>query len=363
MKSMEQSMINISKDLIVRLTAAAAKFSWLTGIVLLACTSCSKLAPEQQAATVELPKNTSPKTLELGCTTCYIATTNQANDRVELYDESVTDWNTAAALKWSWWPADWGGFSSAEIAAWSNVSDVKVRNTTHWSGTSQVIVTTSSGGLVAIAGHPNGLRKWAKNVGGNPHSAELLPNGNIAITASDGGWVRVYASSQSGTNGTYAQFNLPDAHGVLWDPINNCLWAIGDNLYALTVGGTAASPTLTEITSRRFTVPGTGHDLSPYYGDTNKLFFSATAGTYIYDKTTKIATQAPGSAFQSSVKAISNQTASGHIVTTIPRSSCPVNTWCTDYVHFYSSTGLWLYDRIKTGAAFYKGRTFNPAYQ
>ncbi|MDR6781546.1 hypothetical protein ABIE26_001966 [Pedobacter africanus] len=298
-----------------------------------------------------------------GCTTCYIATTNQANNRIELYDETVTDWNTAAALKWSWWPADWGGFSSAEIAAWSNVSDVKVRNTTHWSGTSQVIVVASSGGLVAIAGHPNGLRKWAKNVGGNPHAAELLPNGNIAIAASTPGWIRVYASSQGGSNNTYAQVNLPAAHGVLWDPVNNCLWAIGDNLYAFTVGGTAANPTLTEIVSRRYTVPGTGHDLSPFYGDTNKLWFSETSGTWSYNKTTKIATQAPGSAFQSSVKAISNQTASGHIVTTIPRTSCSLNTWCTSYVHFYSNTGLWLYDRIRTGAAFYKGRTFNPAYQ
>jgi hypothetical protein len=324
---------------------------------------CHKPAKEQTNDNDLPQQNTSRKVSTEDCTTCYIATTNQASNRIELYDENVTDWNSADALKWSWWAASWGGFSDTEISAWSNPSDVKVRNTSHWSGTSQVIVVTASGGLAAIAGHPDGLRKWARVVGGNPHSAELLPNGNIAIAASTGGWVRVYASSQGGSNGTYAQFNLPDAHGVLWDPANNCLWVLGDNLYALSVGGTAANPTLSEITTRRFTVPGTGHDLSPYYGDPNKLLFSETSGTWIYNKTTKVATQAPGSIWQSSVKAISNQTASGHILTTIPRSSCSLNSWCTDYVHFYSSTGQWLYDRINSSAAFYKGKTFNPEYQ
>ncbi|MGV3509562.1 MAG: DUF6528 family protein [Sphingobacteriaceae bacterium] len=298
------------------------------------------------------------------CTTCYVAGTNQNGNRIEVYDPAVADWNTAAAKIWSWKPTTTLAYTSTDIAAWSNVSDVKLRDNTLWANVNQVIVATSSGGLITIASYPYGYKKWARNVGGNPHSAELLPNGNIATASSTGGYVRVYASSQSSTNNTYAQFNLPDAHGVLWDPANNLLWALGDNLYALTVGGTAANPTLTEVTSRRKTITGTGHDLSPYYGDSNKLLITASSYVWVYDKTTKVLTNVPGAAFRTAVKAISNQPSTGQLVETKPRTSCTQNTWCTAYVEFYNgTTGALEMTKYVSGAAFYKARIFNSAYQ
>lgn len=323
--------------------------------------NCGKKEPGTPAEIIKPEENIPTST---PCTNCPIVATNQNGQNVEVYDPAVADWNNAAAKVWSWKPTIALGYSSTEIAAWSNVSDAKLRNTTIWPGTNQVIVTTASGGLITIATYPGGVNKWAKNVGGNPHSAELLPNGNIATASSTGGYVRVYASSQGSTAGFFANFNVTDAHGVLWDPANNLLWALGDNLYALTVGGTAAEPTLTEVVSKRKTISGTGHDLSPYYGDTNKLWITSSNDVWIYNKTTGALTNAPGAAYRATVKAASNQPSNGQIVQTKPRTTCSQSTWCTAYVEFYhGTTGALETTKYVSGAAFYKARVFQPAYQ
>ncbi|MGV3509104.1 MAG: DUF6528 family protein [Sphingobacteriaceae bacterium] len=323
---------------------------------------CGKSQPDGPAHAEkedENPPVTTP------CTNCPVVATNQSENTVEVYDPSVADWNTAAAKIWSWKPTVALGYSTAEIGKWSNVSDAKLRNTTIWPGTTQVVLTTASGGLISIVSYPAGENKWAMNVGGNPHSAELLPNGNIATASSTGGYVRIYASSQGSTNNTYAHFNLPDAHGVLWDPANSLLWALGKELLcAFTIGGTDANPTITEVVSRRTAITGIGHDLSPYYGDLNKLWITSSNDVWIYNKATKTLTNAPGAAYREKVKAVSNQPSNDQIVQTKPRSSCSQNTWCTAYVEFYNgTTGKLEMTKYVSGAAFYKARVFQPAYQ
>src|SRR5690606_9154339 len=61
----------------------------------------------------------------------------------------------------------------------------------------QRLIACDSNGLAVIASYPTGQRLWSRRVGGNPHAVELLPDGNIAVASSHGGWVRVYASSVS----------------------------------------------------------------------------------------------------------------------------------------------------------------------
>src|SRR5690606_38391276 len=130
--------------------------------------------------------------------------------------------------------------------AWGLPTEAKVRSHDKWGG--QWMVVTDSKGLAAIVPYPAGDRKqWGLNVGGNPHSAELLPGGNVAVAASTGGWVRVYTSSQGPESNHFAEYGLPSAHAALWDPDLNVLWSAGkEYLVALTVGGTDAEPTLEE---------------------------------------------------------------------------------------------------------------------
>jgi endonuclease/exonuclease/phosphatase family metal-dependent hydrolase len=226
------------------------------------------------------------------------------------------------------------------------------------------------GGLATICTFPGGVKKWAKNVGGYGHGVDILPNGNIAIAAYHGNWVRVYASSQSATNGTYAQFNLNQSRGVLWDPTNNILWAVGQIpggdfvITALTVGGTAASPTLTEVTSRRTTLPGNTKavDFSAYYGDYNKLWLTTDAAVYTYDKTAKTFALTPGDANRTVVNGISNQPY-GQIIETKIDTACAFNGWCTSKIDFYSMDGVWQETKTINNGAISKAKVISPNYQ
>lgn len=319
---------------------------------------------------------------------CWIAVTNQANNLLEAYDPSVTDWNLTNARKWTFEPTTGGGYdATAEIALWDDPTDVKLRNTTAFAGTSQAIATCG-GRLATIAAYPSGNKIWTMGFGDfNPqvslHSAELLPNGNIALASSKRNWVRVYSSSQAQPNhGKFGEFPLGDAHAVLWDPTYQRLWVTGwlpinsENYWdplnqvitALKVEGTAADPKLVEDVDYRTVLPGKyGHDIAPYYYDHNKLWITVNVdnvdnnkGVYLFDKTTQTFTQAPGAANRNFVKGIGNQP-SGEIVEIRPIDH--VTGWTNNTVNFYSVTGSSLYNRTRSTAAFYKSRVFSPDYQ
>lgn len=297
----------------------------------------------------------------------WIAAGDQAARQILAFDPAATDWNGSAAVRWSWQATTAHGFSADEAAATGLLADFKLRDRP--SG-AQSFVVADGRGLAAVVDYPSGTRQWAKVISGNLHSAELLPDGNVALAASDGGWVRVYAASQGPSAGTYAQFDLVQAHATLWDPAIRRLWVIGDDaktgahvLTALVVGGTAAKPTLEEDTARRATLPTAGgHDVYSYAHDANKLWVSTGSAAYLYDKTTKTFS-APAAADRPAVKSLGNQP-SGQIVQTRPDSvktppgGCTDDTWCTDTVEFHSPDAT----RTRSGAAFYKARVWTPYY-
>lgn len=237
--------------------------------------------------------------------------------------------------------------------------DVKRVLTSVWPGCTEVMVTV--GGQLAViatyaSGETRGTKLWSKNcgVGSYPHAAELIPNGNLAVAASHGDWVKVFSTSSSNV----ATYTLPGAHGVVWDNERHRLWVVGDTkLTALIVGGTRSAPTLTEDAALAKTIPGNGHDLSRFEGDDNKLWVTNSGHVYIYDKTTKALVNAPGAAHRAAVKAVSNNNASSGymIVESKPNeSACTLNTWCTPTVDFYNAAGTLLGTRTRNGAAFYK---------
>lgn len=317
---------------------------------------------------------------------CWVVTTNQASRKIEIYDPAVTDWNTSAALKHSWYPNASNGFTNPTVG-WLQPSDARLRNSSFFGG--QQMLVTDSKGFCAIIPYPSLTgKKWAINLGEgvNPHSIELLPNGNVAIAASEANWVRVYTSSQGVWSTVNKSFALRAAHAVLWDPANNILWVTGwlplvsdkhtdlanHVLTALAITGTAANPILTEVTSRQSPLPSFwGHDIQPYTGDVNKLWVSTNAGVYIYNKTTKVFTTAPANiGNRTFVKGISNQpsgivvlTRPDSIKTPIPSQPSTTNSWTTSYVDFYSAAGAFQSSGHKNGASWYKGRIWTPDYQ
>lgn len=299
---------------------------------------------------------------------------NQATNKIEIYDPGVEDWNSSTALKWSWKPEAAKGYSQYALDNWGLPTDFKVRTVNVWGGNH--LVASCSNGLVTIASYPGGIKKWAYNLGFNPHGVELLPNGNIAVAATDKDSVLLFASSVGTDNLAHAAIRLNKAHAVLYDSVENILWATGnDFVMALQVGGTDAAPTLTEIPERRGRLNTTssanpyGHDLSRDLNDPSILWVSTNGGVYRFDKTTKAFTDAPNLLNKTFVKGISRQQ-SGLFVLTRPDSEKttelpdPVTspTWCTRYVDIYSSDGYFQYYRTKNGAKFYKAKIFRTPY-
>ncbi|MFE5323657.1 DUF6528 family protein [Paenibacillus sp. NPDC056579] len=294
-----------------------------------------------------------------------IAVSDQASKKILVMDPAASDWNSPSAVKWSWAPSGTNGF--AEFTSfWGLPTEARVRDSQFFGG--KVMLVTDSRGLAAAIPYPAGnFKYWAANVGGNPHAAEILPNGNIAVAASTGGWVRVYTSSQSCHSEVYAEYKLTSAHGVLWDPEKEILWTLGNSaIVGLKVGGTAAAPTLQEHV--RLNVSSlNGHDIQPVYGDTDRLWVASGGKVYQYVKSTNsldLTYSGAGSISRDGVKAVGNQL-SGQVVETVtdtaktPKGGCTLNTWCTDSVDMFMPDAI----KTRTGAAFYKARIMNPNYQ
>lgn len=285
----------------------------------------------------------------------WVAVLDVTNDKINVYDCYAANW-TAVAQKMSWSPSTARLYSAAEVSAWGDPRDVRIRQSP-WGGAWAAV----GGNLATIAVQSTGKRQWALNLGAGtmPHGVELLANGNIVVAAKDGNWVRVYTSSQSATSTGYAQFNITAPTAVLWDSVNNVIRVTGTIgstavLAALTVGGTAAAPTLTENVSLRSTLPTTGgQDVTDFAGDPNKLWVCTSNGVYSYNKTTKVFSPIGGNAFRSGVKSCVNQI-SGRLIQADPSNGA--------HVDFYASSGLWHQWQNLVGTSNYRARIWKYDY-
>lgn len=284
----------------------------------------------------------------------WVWVSNQASEQIEIYNPATTDWNPASAMIFWFKPLTSNNYSQYAVDHWGPPSDFKVRNVSAWGGNHLV---AAGGGLVTIATYPGKKKKWAYNLGGHPHGVELLPNGNIAVAATEKDSVLLFASSTGTDNLTHAVGSHNKAHAVLYEPVENILWSIGnDYIKAFQVGGTDAQPTLKELTNRAGNLKLTGniygHDLSADLNDSNLLWFSTNHNVYSFNKVTKEFTAGPGGTTgidKSFVKGISRQNSGIFVITRQdsaknPPPADPVLNpeWCTRYVDFYSSTGAFL---------------------
>lgn len=305
-----------------------------------------------------------------------ILVTNNSTKSLEMYDAGTKDWSKPEAKKWTWRPSVSSGFSTAESNSFGGGSEVRVRQVKAWNN--EVFMSLTDTKMAAILSWPGAVRKWSLPIDGNLHAAEILPNGNVALAASDGNWVRVYCSSQGPDNANFVQYDLNASHAALWDPTYNLLWVTGQDprtgahiLTALEISGPAAAPELKEAIAYRAVLPTAwGHDVAPYYGDVNRLWVSTNGGVYVFNKTAKTFVVAPGGSNRTFVKAVGN-IAGGLLVQTradaskspTPAQHCGLNGWATSTVDFYTPSGSLYATRVAPGACFYKARIENAQYQ
>ena len=104
------------------------------------------------------------------------------------------------------------------------------------------ILATSSKGYAVLIDKATGDVLWYSNISTNAHSAALLPNNRIAVACSENGdKVQLFDAGASNVE-KYNDY-LQHAHGVVWNPATERLYAIGGTslkIYSLQDWNTAA---------------------------------------------------------------------------------------------------------------------------
>ncbi|HET6859738.1 MAG TPA: DUF6528 family protein [Streptomyces sp.] len=286
---------------------------------------------------------------------------DQASRSVLLLDSASRYWSAG----WPARPAElsplwaWSAERDPQVAdldpkrSWRNVSEAKSVPAEGGS----LVLTCASEGLAAVLRVGTGRVAWAVSLPlANLHSMELLPDGNIALAASTGGFVRVYAASQGPRADAYSEVRLPGAHGLHWDAAGRLLWALGSKvLMALAVDGSPSHPRLTPVATVPLPEPG-GHDLSPVPGAPGRMWLSTR--TRVHQFSVRRAEFAPGPPWlrldRPSIKSVSQNRLTGRILTVSPDPASPC-AWCTSRIQFHSPAST----AVLGGSSLYKARWWN----
>ena len=159
------------------------------------------------------------------------------------------------------------------------------------------ILATSSKGYSVLIDKATGDVLWYSNISTNAHSAALLPNNRIAVACSDNGdKVQVFDAGVS--NVVKFSDPLSSAHGVVWNPATERLYAVGGSslkIYSLQDWTTAAPKLKLEKTISTTGIVTGLHDMTLV--DENTLLLAGNKAAF-FNVTTEAFTSI--STFQSS---------------------------------------------------------------
>jgi len=215
-----------------------------------------------------------------------IVMADQSVNRVAIADVD------SRSIVWEWVPT--ASNVRREDAKWfTNISDVKPVYDNKY-----VLTTASAGGiaLIRIADKKTVFYAYCGN--GNIHSAEVLPDGNIVIAASTGGYLMLLKTDTTvyPFSGYTKKYNQPDAHNVVWDKKRQILWsASGNKLYQYEYNFNSSAPDL--ILKDSMELPASGcHDLFPV-GGSDALWLSTSSKVWminLQNKTVNLLSALPG---------------------------------------------------------------------
>lgn len=188
---------------------------------------------------------------------------------------AIVDTQTGEAV-WNWVPAE--QIQKQEQVNWfNNPSDAKVV----YNG--EYVLMTASGGACALVRISDKKMMFYAKAGHNPHSAEILPDGNIVCAASTGHSLTVFRTDTLSfpENVVQRTFHSPFSHNVVWDHQRNLLWTAEMNqLRSWTYNFDCDNPQLLPVDSLAFDDSG-GHDLFPVPGE-DALYLSTARKMWIY---------------------------------------------------------------------------------
>lgn len=212
-----------------------------------------------------------------------IAIVEQSQNQVALVNAATGE------TQWQWTPSD--SDLTAEEQAWFDLPDeVKPIYNCEY-----LLITASRGGVAIIRIADKRVMFYACPKG-NPHSAELLPDGNIVVASStdgtaDGDKLRLYKVDfqKRYAPAPVATYPLAFGHNAVWDRTNQLLWATADNvLNAYSYVQAEGKPAL--VLQNSYPLPegqGDAHELFPVYA-LNQLWLTTVGAIYKFNVSTKV---------------------------------------------------------------------------
>lgn len=146
----------------------------------------------------------------------FVMATEQAEGRIVVVDK--------VGIIWEWNPTNDVGIATNHYSSFTNPDECKGRDD------GRTILMTASGGAFAAIDVDTKRAKCYGDVGGNPHSVELLPDGRYVVASSNGNRLTLVDVSEhplEPAKQSKKEFVFEDAHGVHWDADRKVLWAIG----------------------------------------------------------------------------------------------------------------------------------------
>ncbi len=204
---------------------------------------------------------------------------NQTTNCIEVYDISSGNMN-ATSIIWT---------NKTTCGA---ISGFKLRNHPTYG---KVVIVVGGSNAEMVSYDTKEVLWKTTNSSENSHSIELLPNGIIVTGGTVGHDLHFYNLNSNNPTEIIYELPFPDAHGLLWDPKNEVLWAAGENQLTALKVTLNADGTLTVVKNEdlSYVTPESSlHDLQPYYGNDDLLIISTASHVYVYDKVNKTVTDA-----------------------------------------------------------------------
>lgn len=213
------------------------------------------------------------------------------------------------------------------------------------------ILMTASGGAVALIRIADKKVMFYAYAGGNTHSAELLPDGNIVSASSHGNFLTVFKTDTVNfpENVYKKNITIENGHNAVWDKKRGLLWSASDNqLLSFKYNNNCTQPDL--IQDKVYPLQGkNAHDLFPVYGE-DALWLTTTNNVYKVDLKTKSCTQL-NTAFQKGIKSVSSGPEGFPIIIQNPKEQ-----WWTNEIIDIKGKSIF----SKPGCKIYKARWMLP---
>jgi hypothetical protein len=267
---------------------------------------------------------------------------DQWQDRIVIADQP------SGGVMWEWKASD-----SRQIPenhrSWFNTPD-EVKPVY---GRRYFIMSASGGGIAIVRISDKKVMFYAKP-DGNPHSVEILPDGNLVAASSTGSTLKLYRVD---TVSCYAStpiqtLSLGDGHNVVWDKVKNCLWAtsydVGSRIGAVNAYNYNSISMSLSLTGSCPLPAGVTypHDMFPVYGSDRLLWLSTAQSIQSFDVSSQRFTMEYN---QSNIKSVSSGPAGFPVI-----ALKPVTEWWTERIT--STSGSVLFE--KSNYEIYKARWF-----